>query len=292
MKQSKNWCFTDFELLDIKSLINDSDKICYICYGMETCPKTQKKHFQGWLQFHKKQRITGVKKFFKSKKIHVEACKDNENDNDKYCQKDNEYYKWGEYASQGARTDLETIYKRIEDGLTELEISREFPLEHAKFHKAFRRKIKLEQDDQALDKLKSGFADANLKTWQQIALNELLAQNEREILWIVDPEGNKGKTFLGKYLCAIYDAFYIRNGKSADIAYAYNNQKIIVFDYTREQEERINYQCIENFKDGMLFSPKYESTTKIFSPCKCIIFSNFHPDKSKLSSDRWHIIYL
>ncbi len=292
MKRSKNWCFTDFELLNINAIINQTDKLSYICWGLETCPKTNKKHYQGWLQCKIGMRITGIKKIFKTKKIHLEACKGNEQSNDKYCQKDNIYKTWGEYTTQGSRTDIHTIYNDIINGSTELEISRKHPVAHAKYHKAFARKIKLEQNDKAMINLKKEYNNVILKEWQLFAIKILKLQSNRQILWIVDQEGNQGKTFLGKYLVAENNAFYIRNGKSTDIAYAYNNQKIVVFDYTREQEERINYQSIENFKDGILFSPKYESTTKIFTPCKVIIFSNFHPDESKLSKDRWHILSL
>ncbi len=292
-KESKNWCFTDFEGLCIEDIIEKHiDKIIYCCWGQETCPKTQKKHTQGWIQFAKKKRMTAVKKMFGSKKIHLETCKGTEAQNDKYCQKENAYETYGEYTVQGQRVDLEKIYKEIEDGLTELEICRLYPKEHAQFHKAFNRKIKLESDDKAQIELEDTFNSAVLRDWQTTALQKLLTQDNRTVLWIQDRKGNRGKTFLAKYITAIHKAFYIRNGKSADIAYAYNNQQIVVFDFTREQQERINYQSIENFKDGMLFSPKYESTTKIFKPCKVIVFSNFYPDTSMLSEDRWDITVL
>ncbi len=288
----KNWCFTDHELLDYSAIIADTQKIAYICYGEEICPKTNKKHIQGWVQFKTKQSFIAVKKIFKCKTIHIETCKGSESQNDKYCQKDNKYTSWGEFTKQGFRTDIHIIYNKIEEGMKELEISRIYPLEHAKFHKAFVRKISLENDFHAKESLKSEFKNIKLREWQKLALEILLKQSNRMVLWIVDPTGNAGKTYLGKYLCAIYNAFYVRNGKGADIAYAFNNEDFVIFDYTREQEERINYQAIENFKDGMLFSPKYESKTKIFKPCKVIIFSNFYPDKTKLSADRWKIMDL
>lgn len=88
---------------------------------------------------------------------------------------------------------------------------------------------------------------------------------------------------------ATENAFYISGGKTADIALAYARQDIVIFDFAREQEERVNYHCIEKFKDGLMWSPKYNSKTKIFRPPRVLVFSNFEPDVTKLSADRWDL---
>ncbi len=116
--QSRNWCFTDFELKDWAKIYKENDDIRYICWGEETCPKTKKKHYQGWLQIEKKKRLGGIKKVCQSKKIHIEACRGTEGDNEKYCQKDNLYKKEGEYLVQDQRTDLEKLKKMIDEGGT------------------------------------------------------------------------------------------------------------------------------------------------------------------------------
>lgn len=101
-----------------------------------------------------------------------------------------------------------------------------------------------------------------------------------------------GKTWMGKFLEATRNAFYIRGGKHADIAYAYNKEPVVVFDFAREQEEKISYGQIEKFKDGRVFSAKYESEMKRFKDVKVIVFSNFKPDMSKLSKHRWVVMDL
>lgn len=63
-------------------------------------------------------------------------------------------------------------------------------------------------------------------------------------------------------------------------------------DLTRSQENMLNYGMIESFKNGVFFSPKYNSITKIFKPVKMIIFANWLPDKEKLSEDRWDIHHI
>ena len=54
------------------------------------------------------------------------------------------------------------------------------------------------------------------------------------------------------------------NGKSADIKYAYDGQRCVVFDLSRSQESHVNYEVIESVKNGVVFSTKYESQMKVF----------------------------
>ncbi len=104
----------------------------------------------------------------------------------------------------------------------------------------------------------------------------------------LDESGNQGKSWMASYLSTI-GAFIVTNGKMADIAHAYNHEKIVIFDLARTQADKLDhvYQLMESFKNGRIFSPKYESVVKTFSPCHVIAFANFIPDHSKLSQDRW-----
>ena len=141
-------------------------------------------------------------------------------------------------------------------------------------------------------KLMEYYCDVDLREWQIIALSLLENQNDRGVLWFVDYLGGSGKTWFAKYLSAIHNAFYCTGGKASDIAHAFKLEQMVVFDFTRSNKEFVNYSVIESFKNGMFFSPKYNSITKKFAPCKVICFSNWDPDKNKLSMDRWCINYL
>ena len=82
------------------------------------------------------------------------------------------------------------------------------------------------------------------------------------------------------------------SGKYSDIAYAYDNHDICIFDFKRSQDaETWSYKAIEAIRDGFLFSSKYTSCCKINSGSKLLVFSNVYPELKKLSSDRWDIYH-
>ena len=95
---------------------------------------------------------------------------------------------------------------------------------------------------------------------------------------------------LAGYLETKHGAFVVTNGRTSDIALAYEDNPIVVFDFSRTQEERVNYNVIECFCNGRIFSSKYESQVRRFKRPQILCLSNFYPDKSKLSDDRWQIL--
>ena len=68
----------------------------------------------------------------------------------------------------------------------------------------------------------------------------MVGQDDRKILFVVDPEGNAGKTFLRKYMALMNGAARFENGKSSDIKHGYNGEEMVIFDLTRTAAERIN----------------------------------------------------
>lgn len=136
-------------------------------------------------------------------------------------------------------------------------------------------------------------APETLRLHQQEWLVKLNAQNNRKILWICDRVGGWGKTRFCHWLVKHENAFYCDGGKYADIVKAYDGQKVIIFDFKRSMEaETWSYKAIEAFKDGLLFSGKYQSTMKCTpADCKVLICSNAYPDVTKMSGDRWEILH-
>jgi len=119
----------------------------------------------------------------------------------------------------------------------------------------------------------------------------------RTIYWVYCEKGNTGKTSLAKHLCHKHGAIFV-NGKAEDVKYSvseYVKQNeghgppIIVFGIPRYNENYINYGVIEEVKDGIFFSPKYESGMCMYNALHILVLCNFPPDRSKLSDDRWFV---
>lgn len=139
------------------------------------------------------------------------------------------------------------------------------------------------------------YNDLILRPWQEKFLRFLdWHDHPREIIWIIDQIGNSGKTFISFYLQDLFQALRVPNVSTRDFAFAYNFEKIVCFDYDRDNQEHINYGLLEDLKNGALWSPKYESKCKNFRDVnvKVVCFANYSPDYSKLSHDRWRVFNL
>lgn len=137
------------------------------------------------------------------------------------------------------------------------------------------------------------------KDWQQNLIDLINKEpDDRTINWIHEEKGNIGKSFLCKYIVCKYDAI-IADGKKDNIFNQVNihmdNDKlptIIILDIPRHNVEYINYGVLEQLKNGMIYSGKYEGGVCIFPPPHVLVFCNVAPDTSHMSEDRWNIIYL
>lgn len=119
--------------------------------------------------------------------------------------------------------------------------------------------------------------------------------NDRTIMWYWEKNGNVGKTTLAKHICLHYNAIYL-SGKASDMKYAIaqmkEKPKIVIMDLTRSVEDYVSYEGIESIKNGIFFSGKYEGGMVMYDPPHVLILSNFPPDQSKLSIDRWDVTEL
>jgi len=116
--------------------------------------------------------------------------------------------------------------------------------------------------------------------------------NKRTIHWFWEPDGCVGKTQLCKYLVAKHDAIML-TGKSSDMYHMIskfpNKRKLFVIDCPRSMQEFINYGAIEQIKNGLIFSGKYEGCQLVFNSPHVIVFANEQPNLLKMSQDRWNI---
>ena len=82
--KGKRWCFTSFDTAEPK--FKDGCTL-YYCFGRETCPTTSKMHWQGFVVFLNRQRISSAKKLG-GHSWHYEAARGTVAENIGYCSKD------------------------------------------------------------------------------------------------------------------------------------------------------------------------------------------------------------
>jgi len=130
-----------------------------------------------------------------------------------------------------------------------------------------------------------------LYPWQSDVIDIILNEpDDRTIHWFWEPKGCRGKTTLCKYLAVKHGAVVMNNCGSRDGSYILPDApRVVVINLTRSNEDFINYGLMEAIKDGLIFSPKYESCMKIFNSPHLLVFSNSPPDRNKMSDDRWNV---
>lgn len=136
--------------------------------------------------------------------------------------------------------------------------------------------------------------DWQLKIEQMIKLDP----DDRSIYWYWENKGGIGKTTFQKYLFTNYEDVVILSGKGSDmkngiVQYQSKNKrlpKIILINVPRSCHDYISYTGLEEVKDMMFFSGKYEGGMVCGKSPHLIVFANEEPDTSKMSSDRWKVI--
>lgn len=132
-----------------------------------------------------------------------------------------------------------------------------------------------------------------LYTWQRDIVDIVEQEpNDRTIHWLWESIGNVGKSALVRYLVINHSALLV-SGKGADIKYLISQQKqppdIIIYDIPRTAESYVNYTALEEVKNGVFCSSKYESKMYVMNPPHIICFANFEPNLVAMSEDRWDI---
>lgn len=133
-RQNRRFCFTIHQnptwLYDNYTYLPDNIK--FIIFQLEAAPDTGKEHLQGYAELKHPTKLSTFQNYFKPcGKFHVEAAKGSQQDNIKYCSKEEsrirETIKHGTPTEQGRRSDLEGVAKAVLDGATLEDIARDNP---------------------------------------------------------------------------------------------------------------------------------------------------------------------
>lgn len=294
---SKHWCFTvnnwtaaNDELL---KALGTTDGTSYLVYGYEE-GENHTPHLQGYVAFSTRKRFNQVKALLPAG-AHIEAKKGSPKQASDYCKKDGVYQEFGEVPAPPAGGSA--VFDNFKEWVLQeynangrLPSEREIAKEAGWLYVRYGRKL--------LDYAKAicphpVICDKPLRDWQ-IPLFEALANpctDDRSIIFYVDPDGGKGKSYFQRWMQGFYpDRVQVMGvGKRDDLAHSVEEHKdIFLFNCPRGQGEFLNYAILEMIKDRIVFSPKYESHTKILQKLPhVVVFMNEQPDLTKMTHDRF-----
>lgn len=139
------------------------------------------------------------------------------------------------------------------------------------------------------------------KKWQQDVIDIVKSKpDDRTIHWFWEDVGNIGKSFLAKYLVLKYNAI-IADGKKDNVFNQIKNwldenedddPTLVLLDVPRYNMGYLNYGTLEQIKNGLIYSGKYEGGQCVFDNPHIIVFANEPPKRGVLSNDRLKEVYI
>lgn len=297
--RGKNFCFTlnnptPQETERVANLLNNgtaNGSIVYAIVGREV-GASGTPHFQGFIHFSQRRRFDSVRAMLR--RAHFEVARGSPSDNRTYCSKDGDFDEYGDFekcTSQGKRSDLESFKEWVREQ-SRYPSEKVLALEWTLLWMRYSTKLV-----QLVDHLYQGppLETANYRDGWQSELEQELdesPEDDRKIIFYVDEVGGSGKTwFVRKYLSEHDDAQLLGIGKKDDIAYIIDQTKrVFFFNIERGGMEFLNYKTLENLKDRLVLSTKYQGKVKKLT-CNphVIVFCNEYPDMTKLTEDRYEI---
>lgn len=292
--QAKRWVFTlnnytagEEQLLS--DLLN-SEHVEYGVFGREV-GDSGTPHLQGYVIFAQRKEFNQAKRLL-GQRVHLEKSNGTPGQAAAYCKKDGDFEEFGSLPekSQGKRSDWERLRDWCKEQTqypSDYELMEQFPTLFGRYDKRVRSICNLLINP---DPIQIG----EPRQWQRDVGDILDGQpDDRRVLFVVDEEGNSGKSWMKRWYWAKNQqkVQLLSIGKRDDIAHALDERKsIFIFDVPRGSMEYLQYSVLEMIKDGIVFSPKYESGTKMLTGnSHVVVLCNEEPDMNKLTRDRYWI---
>lgn len=122
--QARGWALTLFnyseEDYNAWKALEDDERVRWMIFGKEICPKSKKPHLQGAIFLHRKTTMKGLKKILGRKDVHCSNWYAGDlhgaDDNAAYCSKDGvDVHEFGERPHPGKRVDLQAIREIVDE---------------------------------------------------------------------------------------------------------------------------------------------------------------------------------
>lgn len=123
--------------------------------------------------------------------------------------------------------------------------------------------------------------------------------NDRDVWWIWEPVGKAGKTRFCKWYESTYGDSLVLEGKATDMKNGIVEwrkkhdtvPRVILCNVPRSKDQKhISWSGIEQVKDMLFYSGKYEGGMVNDKHPHVLFFANWEPEEHELSGDRWNIV--
>ena len=296
---SLRWCFTinnptDDEEQRLVDFLSEGD-VTYGVFGREV-GSSGTPHLQGFVILGHSNRLSFLRNNLCARG-HYEKARGTSQQAADYCKKDGDFEEFGTFPrSQGKRSDLEELIKWCDEFAEEHgrpasspDIAKHQPHAYLKYPR-FSRMCTLRNPRRALE-----FGDP--RDWQVDMAARLNAEPEddRTIDFIVDEEGEKGKTWFCRWMLTNNENVQVLGvGKANDIKHMIDDTKrIYMFNVARGQMEFLSYHVLEGLKDRLITSGKWHGRELRWEKQNhVVVLCNEFPDETKLTRGRINIINL
>lgn len=288
MSKSRHWCFTinnpteetERHLSTLKNTVE------YLIYGREVGEQGTP-HLQGYACFPSRRSLRQVTDYFTGGHCSIAR---HIGKSITYCKKDGDFVEIGEppKKAQGKRNDLESFKEDVKGGMSNVdEITEVHSNVVARYPRFVERYMRMHMERPVVE-------THPLREWQEKLNSDLKkTADDRTIVFLVDHDGNQGKTWFCSYYQNLHpqDTQIILPGKKQDMAYALREDiRVLFVDAPRsKQGDYLQYDFLEEVKNGRVFSTKYDSRMKTFKPPHVVVAMNEYPKMDMLSSDRYDV---
>lgn len=250
-RKHRNFCVTDFALdREFWEDQFNNGKYKYIFAGEETCPDTDRTHWQMYISYKSARAATAVIRDLTPR--HVEPMRGSIAQNKSYCEKEGRpAFEFGERPAQGARGDLVALKEAISSGKrTVRDIVLEDPLTYHKYGRT-------------------------LSKVEDVALSRKHRTERTEGLWLYGPTGT-GKSHIA-FADYTAESHYVHPVNDNGWWDGYQQQPIVVINDFRGE---IPYGVMLNLVDKWPFSVPRRCREPIpFTSKKVIITSSQSPEQ-------------
>jgi len=292
--QTRHWCFTinNWTVDHEDFLVSLAERVTYLVFGYEE-GASGTPHLQGYVIFKTPQRFNEARNKL-PQGTHLEAKRGTSYQAAEYCKKEGLFKEFGVPPRDSNSSPFDRfrewvlqVYQDKGRAPTDRETADQFPALFVRYRRNLQDLARLVCPQPILE-------EGELRDWQS-ELHDVLKMepDDRTVIFILDKEGGQGKTWFQRYMLTKYpeDVQVLSAAKRDDVAHALDESKnTFLFNVPRGGMEFMQYTILEQLKDRMVFSPKYDSRAKVFHrQPHVVVFCNEEPDLTKMTIDRYFV---